>query len=235
MVASRERVCRTTKRLFLPDPAWSALDDAYARREDAERGLSRGMLPPARVLVAWYGAFGLPLIHVGAYLGDNRVLEFSPTRGAIVSSLLGADRREGEPASFYARAARDLARVGTCVPSLSDHSHVRVYALRPSVGAPAGGADARTRVDLVLSRLHARDYRMATFNCEHVATYVLAGQASSAQAERLLRCGRGPKRARALVAAAVDRGMLSVSLRDGLASLALSVLLLRAAVRRRGA
>lgn len=132
---------------------------------------------PTDVLLTHHGAYGMGFFHVGAYLGENVMVEFNRKRGFFASTL--AD-------SFLLRSLRDAQK---CADTKSQPI-IRVYhpshTITSTTSSPLkcnlpAHATKGERIAWLESNVSACDYDLIHFNCEHVARYVLTGQAQCVQ------------------------------------------------------
>lgn len=174
-----------------PYPKWpeprhadaEAAVEAYLRGDASREEMCARLPVPA--IVTSHGPKGLPVYHVGVYLGENEVAEFGPRQGAVRIRL---------DTNFLERAKKDGCK---CPNPTRRLVHVHV---------PSAAPGLRTRLAQAHVLFPRRRYHLLACNCEHYARFLLYGRTTSPQGAAAMRrialAAMVPLAAAALVACA---------------------------------
>lgn len=153
-------------------------DAFYANSVSDEELLA---LVPERTLLVFHGAYGIAVWHVAAYLGQNRVLQYSP-RGCRIEPLTDSRVTHDDDRVFVNHARMDSqkctytsATIRAMIPHDDCDSSLAYNRSFPSLET------TEERIKWVLVNLTPTMYDLFDLNCEHVARYVLTNCAVSRQ------------------------------------------------------
>ena len=118
---------------------------------------------PKYSLLTSYGVRGLPIYHIGLYMGNGVVSEYGPKEGVVSTPM----------DQFLACAHRN--RIRKTQP-------VRIRVLVPTDIVPG----VSERLDLVKETLSSQTYHLLFSNCEHFVRFVLYGRFESYQTQAVV-------------------------------------------------